>query len=78
MGSGELFEGGPISDVTLFCLGECTFEETNPPLCGWVNVRGRDQIDWTRATGRTSSIGTGPSNDHTYGNSKGMFTPIIT
>ena len=57
----------------LIFVVECTFEETNPPLCGWVNVRGRDRIDWNRATGRTASIGTGPTNDHTYGNSKGRL-----
>ena len=60
-----------------FCSGECTFEDTNPPLCGWVNVRGRDRIDWNRATGSTASIGTGPSSDHTYGNSKGLLSTIM-
>eukprot|EP00795_Rhopilema_esculentum_P012712 gene12712-3431_t len=57
---------------------ECTFEETNPPLCGWMNVRGRDRIDWSRATGRTASDGTGPASDHTYGNDKGYYMFIET
>eukprot|EP00794_Sanderia_malayensis_P017044 gene17044-18759_t len=57
---------------------ECTFEETNPPLCGWMNVRGRDNFDWTRATGSTASTGTGPANDHTYGNNKGYYMYIET
>ena len=60
-------------ECRLFSVVECTFEETNPPLCGWTNVRGRDQLDWSRATGNTASVGTGPTNDHTYGNSKGSF-----
>ena len=59
--------------IMIFFAVECTFEETNPALCGWMNIRGRDQFDWSRATGGTASIGTGPANDHTYGNSKGIF-----
>ena len=32
----------------------------------------KDDFDWTRHAGSTWSTGTGPSVDHTYGNSSGM------
>ena len=49
---------------------ECSFEETNPLYCGWTN-RKSDQFDWSLGQGRTSSINTGPSNDHTFNNALG-------
>lgn len=39
----------------------CDFENG---LCGWTQYK-KDKFDWTRATGTTSSSGTGPSSDHT-------------
>ena len=49
-------------------VAECTFEDTG--LCGWTNIHG-DNFDWSRASGSTASIGTGPRFDHTYGTSQG-------
>lgn len=51
---------------------ECSFEETNPPLCGWTNVKGAaDKFDWSIGQGKTSSINTGPPFDHTYNDNIG-------
>lgn len=52
---------------------ECSFEETNPIMCGWTNAKD-DQFDWSIGQGKTSSVNTGPSTDHTYNDDKGMFT----
>lgn len=49
----------------------CDFE--TPSICGYLQSTG-DVFNWTRATGATGSRGTGPSNDHTYGTSKGQST----
>ena len=49
---------------------ECTFEDVN--MCGWTNIHG-DNFDWTRASGATASLGTGPRADHTYGTNQGTF-----
>ena len=60
--------GTEINTFICFCAAFCDFEDSN--LCGYqqdVN----DNFDWTRQRGRTSSIGTGPPNDHTYGTSQG-------
>ena len=49
----------------------CDFEDDK--FCGYqqdVN----DNFDWTRQHGRTSSYGTGPTNDHTYGTTQGTIT----
>lgn len=54
-------------------LVECSFEETNPIMCGWTNAKD-DQFDWSIGQGKTSSVNTGPSTDHTYNDDKGMFT----
>ena len=37
-----------------------------------------DDFDWTRQSGSTSSSGTGPTNDHTYGTAKGYYMYIET
>lgn len=63
-----------LDDVTLQkgqCPSQslCTFDD--PGLCGWRNVQG-DNFDWTRSNSGTSSFGTGPSNDHTYGTDQGI------
>ncbi|EDO47787.1 predicted protein [Nematostella vectensis] len=61
---------------------ECSFENflgQTTPLCGWTQGSGSDdQFDWTRATGSTASVQTGPSNDHTYGTNKGYYMYIET
>ncbi|KAK7488812.1 hypothetical protein BaRGS_00019947 [Batillaria attramentaria] len=63
-------EGGCI-------LADCDFE--NNTLCGWSNARdGSDQLDWTLHQGATSTHGTGPSTDHTLGNTHGHYIYIDT
>ncbi|CAB4007264.1 MAM and LDL-receptor class A domain-containing 2-like, partial [Paramuricea clavata] len=52
----------------------CSFEQNN--LCGWKNEPTKDDFDWTRATGGTASVNTGPSADHTFGTSKGYYMYI--
>lgn len=47
----------------------CTFE-TN--FCGW-NQDNRDQFDWTRIKGSTSTNGTGPTGDHTQANHSKIY-----
>lgn len=42
--------------------GDCNFETG---MCTWVNVAQKDDFDWVRYNGETSSLGTGPSTDHT-------------
>ena len=37
---------------------------------------GNDNFNWTRQKGSTGSFGTGPSNDHTIGNSSGKY-PVL-
>ena len=47
--------------------GECTFEEFE--MCGYLQDS-EDDFDWIRGHGATK--GAGPSNDHTFGNHKGV------
>ena len=54
---------------------DCTFESSN--LCGYTQDKS-DNFDWTRKSGRTSSSGTGPSNDHTYGSTRGKSGCLVT
>ena len=52
---------------------ECTFEYflgSPSSTCGWTHDSSAD-FYWTRSSGRTSSYGTGPSFDHTYGTKSG-------
>ncbi|KAK7488814.1 hypothetical protein BaRGS_00019949, partial [Batillaria attramentaria] len=66
----KVTEGGCI-------LADCDFE--NNTLCGWSNARdGSDQLDWTLHQGATSTHGTGPSTDHTLGNTHGHYIYIET
>ena len=47
-------------------FGDCNFE--NGDMCTWKNAEStRDDFDWVRAQGSTSSDYTGPPNDHTLG-----------
>ena len=52
----------------LYFVGGCNFENGR---CTWTDVQTGDNFDWKTGTGLTSSSGTGPSNDHTLGNSQG-------
>ncbi|XP_033751988.1 MAM and LDL-receptor class A domain-containing protein 1-like [Pecten maximus] len=51
----------------------CNFENAN--LCGYTQDHS-DQFDWTRKSGSTGTRGTGPTNDHTYGSSRGHYMYI--
>ena len=50
---------------------QCDFESD---LCGWWDIVGPDQLNWTRHHGPTKSAETGPSVDHTLGTAEGMGT----
>jgi hypothetical protein len=52
----------------------CDFED--PMLCGYTQDTS-DQFDWTRQKGHTTSVGTGPTNDHTYGTATGQRVEAI-
>lgn len=52
--------------------GFCDFELDNT-LCTWTNVEGEDEFDWEEGNGKTSSLGTGPSVDHTFGTINGTY-----
>ncbi|KAJ8050465.1 MAM and LDL-receptor class A domain-containing protein 2 [Holothuria leucospilota] len=60
-----------------FCprRGFCDFEED---ICTWINEEEKDDFDWIIFSGSTSSVGTGPTNDHTLGNSLGHYIFIET
>ena len=66
-----------LSEISiLLCISapskyDCNFEQG---LCTWSQAHD-DQFDWTRKRGGTSSVGTGPSVDHTLGNS--MYSPAL-
>lgn len=47
----------------------CDFEQG---FCGWINTA-NDDLDWTRHNGSTPTHFTGPSHDHTYKNSTGIY-----
>ena len=51
---------------------DCDFESPVSQLkrCGWQQYAG-DNIDWRLGQGATSSINTGPANDHTLGDKRG-------
>ena len=53
----------------------CDFEDDG--LCGFDQDL-YDDFDWIRNSGGTNSTGTGPTNDHTYGTTKGKhFSPNV-
>lgn len=68
-----VFDWADIADL-------CTFEAAD--LCGYTQDK-RDDMDWSQIRGDTSSTNTGPSNDHTYASSTGVFrsasftTPVL-
>ena len=53
----------------------CSFEQND--LCGWKNEPTADDFDWTKATGGTASVNTGPSADHTFGTTKGKVMMMM-
>lgn len=50
--------------------GDCDFEKGQ---CTWMNSPNvvEDEFDWTRGSGGTPSVSTGPSTDHTTGSKNG-------
>lgn len=64
-------EGPYQCQISLKCFeystASCDFEST----CSWTNAQTGDQFDWLQGKGGTTSRLTGPSNDHTLGNSAG-------
>ncbi|KAH9494979.1 hypothetical protein Btru_018315, partial [Bulinus truncatus] len=65
-----VLKNGKCSDL----YGNCDFELD---LCSWSNSI-NDDIDWVVGMGSTQSFDTGPTNDHTYGNSTGKYLFIET
>lgn len=63
-------------EVSAICsaYNQCTFEYT---LCGWQQLT-NDNFNWTRHRGPTSSINTGPIQDHTTGSRSGYYLYIET
>ena len=62
--------------------GNCDFESEDDPLCGyeqdtkystskWGYHYTKDDFDWTRNKGNTTSDNTGPSVDHTLNSAEG-------
>ncbi|XP_072014819.1 MAM and LDL-receptor class A domain-containing protein 2-like [Amphiura filiformis] len=59
-----------ITDEACNVPGYCDFENG---LCGWINERKQDQIDFQRHRGSTTSVDTGPDYDHTFGTANGYY-----
>ncbi|RMZ97804.1 MAM and LDL-receptor class A domain-containing 2-like [Brachionus plicatilis] len=66
-----------IEDRECAPSGFCDFESEDT-LCTWSNVEGEDEFDWEEGNGKTSSFGTGPSIDHTFGTIKGTYLFIAS
>lgn len=60
-----------IENRECYPSGYCDFE-SEESLCTWSNIE-EDEFDWEEGTGSTSSFGTGPSVDHTFGTIKGTY-----
>nr|XP_054750088.1 uncharacterized protein LOC129255786 [Lytechinus pictus] len=75
-----IFEGRILtytSDMAIddISLGPCSAAlkcEFDTDFCGWQQLT-TDVFDWTRHNGPTSTLNTGPSNDHTYGTMAGYY-----
>ena len=68
---------GDLSDegnVTCAAYTGCTFESGT---CIWSQST-NDDFDWTRSAGQTSTVGTGPSRDHTLNSAVGHYMYIET
>lgn len=68
-----------LDDVDFYegtCRGSvmCDFENG---LCTLKQATA-DTFDWSRARGKTTSVGTGPQTDHTFGTAEGKFNPSKT
>lgn len=61
-----------LNIATLLFQGTCNFEGD---LCQWKQAKD-DIFDWTFGHNGTSSDGTGPSLDHTYGSQVGQYLHI--
>lgn len=57
------------SPGTVVSAINCNFESSS--ICNYVQDK-TDVFDWTRQSRGTASSNTGPSNDHTYGTSRGQ------
>ncbi|KAK7473655.1 hypothetical protein BaRGS_00035133, partial [Batillaria attramentaria] len=74
---------GPLGDIAFddvilkqgACAnpGNCNFDKD---FCAFTNTQDSDDFDWVRKTGSTASSGTGPSADHTHGNSQGFYAYV--
>ncbi|XP_022096406.1 MAM and LDL-receptor class A domain-containing protein 1-like [Acanthaster planci] len=54
----------------------CTFETD---ICSYIQVPSPDDdFDWTRGSGETASLNTGPGYDHTYGDKTGYYMYLET
>ncbi|KAL1124321.1 hypothetical protein AAG570_002089, partial [Ranatra chinensis] len=67
-------EGGEDESAAQECdkvmsFARCTFEDG---WCGWHNDP-KNYLNWTQNNGSTPTASTGPSFDHTYQNSTGMY-----
>ncbi|XP_033120651.1 MAM and LDL-receptor class A domain-containing protein 1-like isoform X2 [Anneissia japonica] len=59
----------PVTNISM----NCDFEgKLNASMCGFTQSKS-DDFDWQLRKGSTDSTGTGPSADHTYGNTKGQY-----
>ncbi|XP_071851180.1 MAM and LDL-receptor class A domain-containing protein 1-like isoform X5 [Apostichopus japonicus] len=54
---------------------DCNFDANN--ICLWTQDKS-DRLDWTVKKGTTSSLGTGPTNDHTTGTANGYYVYLET
>ena len=58
--------------ICYFQLGDCDFEKGK---CTWTNSPNvvADEFDWTRQSGTTASVSTGPQVDHTTNSKTGVY-----
>lgn len=61
--------------IFFFLVGACNFDTRT--LCSWSN-RQDDDFDWSIQHNGTPSTGTGPTRDHTQGNTNGFYVYIET
>ncbi|XP_071486325.1 MAM and LDL-receptor class A domain-containing protein 1-like [Diadema antillarum] len=59
----------------LFYFSFCDFERD---YCTWTNPQTGDNFDWTRSSGATPSVTTGPSKDHTLSSPSGHYVYLET
>ncbi|XP_046559779.1 MAM and LDL-receptor class A domain-containing protein 1-like [Haliotis rubra] len=75
--NGSCSAGATVGPSSKPAADKCNFEDTI--LCGFSqDVDHSDNFDWSRHEGATSSFGTGPSSDHTYGTRLGHYMYIET